>query len=89
VPKELERLIRVLHVVAGFGAGGAERVAANLLLTSDRKEFDVGAISLRGPFSTDVEQTLAQEGIPVWYMGKERGFRPTSACAGRPHHGPF
>jgi len=76
VPKELERLIRVLHVVAGFGAGGAERVAANLLLTSDRKEFDVGAISLRGPFSTDVEQTLAQEGIPVWYMGKERGFDP-------------
>ena len=76
MPKELERLIRVLHVVAGSGAGGAERVAANLLRTSDRKEFDVGAISLRGPFGTDVEQTLAQEGIPVWYMGKERGFDP-------------
>jgi glycosyltransferase involved in cell wall biosynthesis len=76
VPRELERLIRVVHVVAGFGAGGAERVAANLLRTSDRKQFDVGAIALRGPFGTDVEQTLAQDGIPVWYMGKERGFDP-------------
>jgi hypothetical protein len=80
VPRELERLIRVLHVVAGFGAGGAERVAANLLRTSDREQFDVGAISLRGPFGTDVEQTLAQDGIPVWYMGKERGFDPLDEC---------
>jgi glycosyltransferase involved in cell wall biosynthesis len=69
-------LIRVLHVVAGFGAGGAERVAANLLRTSDREQFDVRAISLRGPFATDVEKTLAQDGIPVWYMGKERGLDP-------------
>jgi glycosyltransferase involved in cell wall biosynthesis len=69
-------LIRVVHVVAGFGAGGAERVAANLLRTSDREQFDVGAIALRGPFGTDAEQTLAQDGIPVWYMGKERGFDP-------------
>jgi glycosyltransferase involved in cell wall biosynthesis len=75
VPRE-ERLIRALHVVAGFGAGGAERVAASLLRTFDREQFDVGAISLRGPFGTDTEQTLAQDGIPVWYMGKERGFDP-------------
>jgi glycosyltransferase involved in cell wall biosynthesis len=66
----------VLHVVAGFGAGGAERVAANLLRTSDREQFDVGAISLRGPLGTDVEETLAQDGIPVWYMAKGRGFDP-------------
>jgi glycosyltransferase involved in cell wall biosynthesis len=64
----------VLHVVAGFGAGGAERVAANLLRTSDREQFDVGAISLRGPLDTGTEETLAQDGIPVWYLGKERGF---------------
>jgi glycosyltransferase involved in cell wall biosynthesis len=69
-------LTRVLHVVAGFGAGGAERVAANLLRTSDREHFDVGAISLRGPFGTDTEETLAHDGIPVWFLGKERGFDP-------------
>ncbi len=76
MPRELERLIRVLHIVPSFGAGGAERVAANLLRTSDREQFDVGAISLRGPFGTDTEETLAQDGIPVWYLGKERGFDP-------------
>jgi glycosyltransferase involved in cell wall biosynthesis len=69
-------LMRVLHVVAVFGAGGAERVAANLLQTSDREQFDVGAISLRGPVGTDLEETLAQDGIPVWYLGKEKGFDP-------------
>jgi hypothetical protein len=67
-------LTRVLYVVASFGGSGAERVAANLLRTSDREQFDVGAISLRGAFGTDVEETLAQDGIPVWYTGKERGL---------------
>lgn len=69
--------IRVLHVVAGLGAGGAERVAANLLRTLDREQFDAGAISLRGPFGTELGEILAQDGIPVWYMGKERGFDPS------------
>jgi glycosyltransferase involved in cell wall biosynthesis len=70
-------LIRVLHVVNVFGGGGgAERVAANLLRTLAPEQFDVGAISLRGPFGTDLEEILAQDGIPVWYMGKERGFDP-------------
>jgi glycosyltransferase involved in cell wall biosynthesis len=71
-------MVRVLHVVtAGFRAGGAERVAANLLRTLDPDQFDVGAISLRGPFGdSGLEQTLAQDGIPVWYMGKKRGFDP-------------
>jgi glycosyltransferase involved in cell wall biosynthesis len=69
-------LIKVLHVAAGFGAGGAERVAANLLRTSDPKQFEVGAISLRGPFGSELEDILAQDGIPVWYMGKGGGFDP-------------
>ncbi len=69
-------MIRVLHVVAGFAVGGAERVAANLLRTSDPEQFDVRAISLRGPFGGVIEETLAQDGVPVWYMGKERGLDP-------------
>jgi len=68
-------LIRVLQVVTDFGGGGAEKVAATLLRTSDPERFDVRAISLRGPFgSEDLEETLAQDGVPVWYMGKKRGF---------------
>ena len=71
-------MVKVLHVVtAGFRAGGAERVAANLLRTLDPEQFDVGAISLRGPVGdSGLEQALAQDGIPVWYMGKKRGFDP-------------
>jgi len=69
-------LIRVLHVVSDFGVGGAEWVATNLLRTTDPEQFDVRAISLRGPISTDLEKILAQDGKPVWYMGKKRGFDP-------------
>jgi glycosyltransferase involved in cell wall biosynthesis len=71
-------MIRVLHVAAGFGAGGAERVAANLLRTLDPEQFAVGAVSLRGPFGSQLEDTLAQDGIPVWFTGKGKGFDPTA-----------
>jgi glycosyltransferase involved in cell wall biosynthesis len=70
------RLTRVLHIVGDFEVGGAERVATNLLRTTDPEQFDARAISLRGPYGTDLEEILAQDGIPVWYMGKERGFDP-------------
>jgi len=65
-----------MHVVTDFaGGGGAETVAANLLRTADPEEFDARAISLRGPWGSEgLEETLAQDGIPVWYMGKKRGF---------------
>jgi glycosyltransferase involved in cell wall biosynthesis len=68
--------MRVLQVVSDFRSGGAEKVAANILRTADPEQFDVKAISLRGPFGSDLEETLAEDGIPVLYMGKERGFDP-------------
>jgi glycosyltransferase involved in cell wall biosynthesis len=69
-------LIKVMHVVTDFaGGGGAERVAANLLRTADLEEFDARAISLLGPYGwKGLEETLAQDGVPVRYMGKKRGF---------------
>jgi glycosyltransferase involved in cell wall biosynthesis len=70
-------LIRVLHVVSDFRSGGAEQVAANLLLTADPEQFDARAIALRGPFGLASERTLAEGGIWVWYMGKERGLDPS------------
>ena len=64
-----------MHVVTDFaGGGGAETVAANLLRTTDPDQFDARAISLHGPFGWGLEETLAQDGIPVWYMGKKSGF---------------
>jgi hypothetical protein len=74
VPREVERFIRVLRVVPDFQVGGAERVATNLLRTTDLGQFDVKAISLRGPFGSDLEKDLAGDGIPVLYMGKKVGF---------------
>ena len=70
-------MIRVLHVVSDFRSGGAEQVAANLLRTADPEHFDARAIALRGPFGLASERTLAEDGIQVWYMGKERGFDPS------------
>jgi glycosyltransferase involved in cell wall biosynthesis len=69
-------LIRVVHVVSDFGGGGgAETVAANLLRTADPEHFDARAISICGPFGWEgLEETLAQDGVPVWYMEKQRGF---------------
>jgi glycosyltransferase involved in cell wall biosynthesis len=67
----------VLHVVSDFRSGGAEQVAANLLLTADREQFDARAIALRGPFGLASERTLAEGGIQIWYMGKERGLDPS------------
>ncbi len=69
-------MIRVLHVVSDFRSGGAERVAASVLRTLDPEQFDVAAITLRGPFGSALERTLAEGGIPVWYMGKDKGFDP-------------
>jgi glycosyltransferase involved in cell wall biosynthesis len=65
-----------MHVVTDFaGGGGAETVAANLLRTSDPEHFDARAISLLGPFGWEgLEETLTQDGVPVRYMGKKRGF---------------
>jgi glycosyltransferase involved in cell wall biosynthesis len=69
-------MIKVLHILPGFGRGGAERVAADLMLTSDREQFEVGAVSLVGPLGRPLEGIVARAGIPVWYLGKRWGFDP-------------
>ena len=70
-------MIKVVHVVPGLGGGGAERMAFDLMRTLDRERFEAGVISLRDPpFGTNLEEILAQNGIPVWHLGKRRGFDP-------------
>jgi hypothetical protein len=51
---------------------------ANSVRILDREWFEAGVISLLldPPFGTDLEETLAQDGIPVWHLGKRRGFDP-------------
>jgi hypothetical protein len=70
-------LIKVSHVLSGLGSGGAGRMAANLIPTLDRDRFEAGVISLLDPpFGTGPEETLAQDGIPVWPLGRRQGFDP-------------
>lgn len=51
-------------------------MAVNLMRTLDQERFDVAAISLYDPVGADLEHLLAHSSIPVWYLGKRRGFDP-------------
>ena len=52
-------------------------MAANLVPTLGRERVEAGVISLLDPpFGADLEETLAQDGIPVWHPGNRRSFEP-------------
>jgi glycosyltransferase involved in cell wall biosynthesis len=51
-------------------------MAVDLMRTLNREQFEVSAISFFGPIGTVQERTLAQGGIPVWYLGKRPSFDP-------------
>ncbi len=43
--------------------------------TLDRERFEAVLIGLLDPpFGADLEEALAQDGIPVWHLGKRQGF---------------
>jgi hypothetical protein len=77
-------LIKALHVLPGLG-DGAERLAANAIPTLGRERVEAGVVGLPGlPFGTDLEESLAQDGISVWHPGKRQGLDPqTLARLGR------
>jgi glycosyltransferase involved in cell wall biosynthesis len=70
----MKKPVRVLHVLANLGTGGAERMAAHIATGLDRARFDVAVVALSKPFGTDVEQLMADAGVKVWYLGKGSGF---------------
>jgi hypothetical protein len=52
-------------------------MAANSMPTLGQGRVEAGVISLLDPpFGTDLEETLGQEGTPVWQLSKRRGFDP-------------
>ena len=51
-------------------------MAVDLARTLDRQQFQTGVISLFDPRGTKLNEILTQNGIPVWYLGKRRGFDP-------------
>lgn len=71
----------VLHVLPDLGVGGAERIAVHLLQDTDPRRFAAGALCLGPARGTALEETLATGGIPVWFLGKRKGFSPRCAAA--------
>ncbi len=68
--------IRVLEVLATLKRAGAERVAVSLACGLDRARFETGVVSLYDAFEDGFEPVLAERGVPVWHLGKRRGFDP-------------
>jgi glycosyltransferase involved in cell wall biosynthesis len=72
----MPRRIKVLHILANLGTGGAERMVVHIVRGLDRQRFDAAVVCISKPFGTDLEQVLAEDGIKVWYLGKGSGFDP-------------
>jgi glycosyltransferase involved in cell wall biosynthesis len=65
---------RVLHVLANLGAGGAERMAAHIVLGLNRQRFEPAIVAFSGRYGSDLEQQLDQAGVKTWFLGKGPGF---------------
>src|SRR6266853_2796732 len=69
-----ERL-RVLHIVPGFGVGGAEQMAGHLMIGLS-ETHDVAAVGLGPAVNSSIEHKLRRADIPLWHLGKRPGFDP-------------
>lgn len=65
--------IRVLHVLPHFGMGGAEMLVKNMLLSHDKRKFEVAACSLFPKRGTIIDRELEENGIKVIYLNKKPG----------------
>ena len=74
--RKRETVIRVLEVLASLRRAGAESVAVSLACGLDPERFEAAVVSLYPPFEGGFEPVLAGRGIPVWHLGKRRGFDP-------------
>lgn len=51
-------------------------MAVHLMQGLNRERFEVAAVSMFDRVGSDLEAMLDRSGIPVWYLGKRRGFDP-------------
>jgi len=68
------RKIRILHIIANFGTGGAQRLLVNLLESYNRKRFEVAAVSLYPPSKTILEYEITDKKLEVYFLNKHRGL---------------
>jgi len=67
---------KILEVVSSLAPAGAETVVSYLATGFDRSRFDTAVASFFGPQPHGLESRLAASDIPVWHLGKRRGFDP-------------
>ncbi|MCE5306582.1 MAG: glycosyltransferase [Acidobacteriales bacterium] len=69
-------MIAVLEVLASLRRAGAERVAVSLACGLERTRFKPAVVSLYDAFPGGFEAELEAHGVPVFHLGKRRGFDP-------------
>lgn len=66
--------MKILQVIPNLGVGGAERLVLHLTLyIKEHTAHEVRVLSFYGRAGTDIEESLAAHGIPVYYLDKHRG----------------
>src|SRR5215470_8271057 len=68
-----QQRLSVLQILPTFGVGGAEQMASHLI-AGLASSHDVAAASLSGAWNSPIETRLKQLNVPLWHLGKARGF---------------
>jgi glycosyltransferase involved in cell wall biosynthesis len=72
-PQPEPQRLRILQVIPSLGIGGAEQMVGHLLLGLS-KSHHVAGVSLYPPRESPVESRLRDARIPLWHLGKRKGF---------------
>lgn len=68
--------IKILQILSGLLPAGAENVVSYLATGFDRSRFETEVISLYDAKPHGIDDRVIDQGIPVRYLGKRRGFDP-------------
>ncbi|MFL1994905.1 glycosyltransferase [Lysinibacillus irui] len=64
--------VKVVHIIVGLNAGGAEKMLLKLLSYTDRERFDLAVISMTD--KSHYGSVIEDMGIPVHTLNMKRGF---------------
>jgi glycosyltransferase involved in cell wall biosynthesis len=68
--------IRILHVLPILDVGGAECMTVQLATSLPPDVFSPAVVSLFDGVGSRLEGTLAGNDVPLWHLGKRKGFDP-------------
>ena len=68
--------LRVLHVTPDLVPYGLENMIAGLVFSLDRQVFSSAVVSLYAESAGGLEPDFRAGGIPLFHLGKKRGFDP-------------